>query len=169
MKIVRNMLFIILAFLVQSVAVGRFDLFGVRPDLALLVLLFIAAETGGAELIVYGFIIGFVQDVYTPEFLGYNALAMSLAAYLLSTARERIAMEHFPVRMSVFLAVCLIHDFVYLGLYAQFNYALMTRLFVTSAIPGAVVTIVLAVGMVKVWSWLVSGGAVHAVRELLGG
>ncbi|HUT63088.1 MAG TPA: rod shape-determining protein MreD, partial [Anaerolineae bacterium] len=84
MKIIRNILLIALALLLQSVLIGRLDMYGIRPDLSMIVLIFLANESRPVEIIIYGFFIGFIQDVYTPEYLGYNAFSMSLIAYFLS-------------------------------------------------------------------------------------
>ena len=59
MKIVRNVLIIALALLLQSTLFGRFTIWGVKPDLAMLVLIFLVSSSGQVESVLYGFFIGF--------------------------------------------------------------------------------------------------------------
>ena len=99
MKTLRNILFIAFALLMQSTLIGRIEIFGTRPDLALLVLIFIANQSNPVECILYGFFIGFLQDVYTPEYLGYNAFTMSLIAFLLGVLKESLTVENYSVRL----------------------------------------------------------------------
>lgn len=168
MKIVRNLLLIALALLVQSTLAGRFDIYGVRPDIAMLVLLYIAGSADAFEGVLYGFLIGFLQDVYSPEYLGYNALTMSLTGFILGFIRERVTVEKMIVRIIVTLLACLVHDLLYLILYAQFDFMVMTGLIIPGSIAGAVYTTVLAVAIITVWEWVEKGGLFGVVNELMG-
>ncbi len=168
MKTIRNILLITLALLVQSVFFGKFDIYGVRPDLALIVLIFLSNETTAVPLIFYGFLTGFIQDVYSPEYLGYNAFAMSLTAYFLSLLRERLTVENYTVRLLATVIACLLHDAFYLSLYTGFELNVLVSLFVSESLPGAVYTSVLAVFLVKIWQWAKSGGLILVIQELIG-
>ena len=63
MKIFRNILIIVLALLLQSTFWGRFTIFGARPDLAMLVLILLVSRSGQVESVLYGFFIGFWEDL----------------------------------------------------------------------------------------------------------
>jgi len=168
MKIVRNILLIALALLVQSTVFGHFDLFGVRPDLAMIVLIFLAGETEPVGLIWYGFFMGFLQDVYSPEYLGFNAFSMSMVAFVLSVIRERLTVENYTVKLFTTLFACMVHDVVYYTLYTRFEFPVMVSLFVRDGLPGAVYTSVLAVLLVSIWNRVQNGGIFVVVRELMG-
>lgn len=168
MKFIRNILIIAVALVIQSTVFGKLDLFGVRPDLALVVLIFLAGESSTVELIFYGFLIGFIQDVYTPEYLGYNAFAMSITAFVLDMIKERLTVENYTVRLFTTFMACLLHDLVYLSLLTKLEMAVFVSVFVTESLPGAVYTSVVALAIVKVWQWTQSGGLFYVVRELLG-
>lgn len=168
MKIIKNILLIALALLVQSTFLGRFDIYGVRPDLAMLVLLFIANTSGMVETILFGFFIGFLQDVYTPEFLGSNSLTMSLVGFFLGFVRERVTVEKVSVRFVVILLACIVHDMCYLFIYTQFDLSFMAGLFFRISLPGAFYTSILAVMIATVWEWAGRGGLYGVIRELVG-
>ena len=168
MNFIRNMILITLALYVQSAFFGRFDLFGVRPDFPILVLILIVSMSGEAKSVMYGFLIGFLQDVYTPEFLGYNALSMSILAFLLSVLKERLTVENYAVRVTTTFVAVIVHDIIYLSLYAQFDITLMTRIFIAQSFPGAVYTSMLAMIFIGVWEWMSRGGILYVLREVVG-
>lgn len=168
MKVIRNILLISLVLLVQSTLFGRYDLYGVRPDIALIVLIFLSNEASPVGCICYGFFIGFLQDVYTPEYLGYNTFSMTIMAFLLSKIHERLTVENYMVKLFATFFACMIHDAVYLSLYTQFELSVLVSLLVRESLPGAVYTSVLAVLLVRIWQWVQCGGLLIVVRELLG-
>lgn len=151
MKYIRNILVITLALLLQSTLFGRYGIGGVTPDLALLALLVLVTFSGPVESIVYGFLLGFFQDVYSPEFLGVNALTMSMTAYLLDNIKERLTIEQYQVKFLVSLVVCLIHDLMYLSFYTVFDGSLMMSIFLRESLLGAVYTSGLFLLFILVW------------------
>ncbi len=168
MKIIRNILLITLALLVQSTVFGRLDIYGIRPDFAMLVLIFLANISSSVEIILYGFFIGLLQDVYSTELLGYNAFIMSLMGFFLDIAKKRLTVENYSVKVSATLVACLVHDLIYLSMYTKFDLSLIVRLFVLQSFPGAVYTSILALVFISVWEWAISGGVFIVIRELFG-
>jgi len=167
-KVIRNILLIALALLVQSTLFGKLDLYGVRPDIPLIMLIILAGVASPTGLIYYGFFIGFLQDVYSPEYLGYNAFAMSLTAFFLEVVKERLTVENYTVRLIMTLLACTFHDSVYLLLYTAFDLSVLAPLFVRESLPGAAYTAVLAMILVMIWQWAQSGGLFGVLRELMG-
>ncbi|MBN1291570.1 MAG: rod shape-determining protein MreD [Candidatus Latescibacteria bacterium] len=168
MKTIKNILLIALALLIQSSILGRFDIYGIRPDFGMMVLLYIANTSSSVESILYGFMIGFLQDVYSPEYLGFNALTMSIIGYLLGFVSERITTEKLPARIIVTLFACLLHDMLYLILYSHLDLTLLSNLFILTGLAGAVYTTVLSVLLITLWEWAENGGLFVIVNELLG-
>ena len=167
MRLARNILLIALALLVQATFSQRMSIYGVRPDFAMLVLIFLASCSGRTSVIFYGFFIGFLQDVYSPEYLGYNTFVMSLMAFLLGIANERFSLENNAVKLlSIFIA-CLVHDVLYLTFYTQFDLSIITTLFLRECLLGAVYTTLMAFVFVKLCSWAKNGGII-IVQEILG-
>ena len=159
---------IALVLLVQSTITGKFALFGVRPDIVLILLILLTHDSDPTTSIAYGFMIGFLQDIYTPEFLGANAFSMSLIAFLLGVSRERFTVENYPVRALVGFFACVFHDIIFLSFYTKFDYAMMTDLFVRESLPGAVYTATLLLVVIAVWDWLTGGGLEYVFQGLLG-
>ena len=166
MKTFRNILLIVLALLVQSSLSGKLDIYGVRPDFALLVLIFLTYESSPVSAILYGFFIGFFQDVYSPEYLGYNTFTMSLMAFFLGIVKERLTVEDYSVKLFSTLIICLVHDGLYLSLYTKFDLSILVPLFVRESLPGAVYTSVLAVLFLRAWEYVQSGGLAVVIQGL---
>lgn len=143
-------------------------LFGFQPDFAMIALVFIAESTGFVQCILFGFAIGFFQDVYSPEYLGYNSLTMSVLAFILAFIRERLTTENFSVRLLMIFITCLLHDLIYLSMYAGFDFAILFNIYVWNSIIGAAYTSVLAMVLISLRKWLKSGGLHIAVNEIVG-
>ncbi|HDY89577.1 MAG TPA: rod shape-determining protein MreD [bacterium] len=166
MKKIRNILIIALALLLQSTIFGRFNIMGIRPDLAMLVLIFLVNSSGHVEGIIYGFIIGLIQDAYTPEFLGTNAFTMSLMAFLLDNVQERFTVENYSVKAFVAFFACMVHDLIFLMFYTKLDYSIMINLFIRESLLGAVYTSGILFIIVVVWEFTVSGGFDFVIRGL---
>ncbi len=168
MKLIRNILIIALALLVQSTVFGRVSILGIKPDLAMLVLILLVSISTQVECIMYGFIIGFLQDVYTPEFLGANAFVMSLMGFVLDTVKERLTVENYSVKTVVAFTACVFHDVIFLSFYTRFDFAMMKDLFITESLFGAVFTSGLLFIILLLWEFVISGGFNYVIRELFG-
>ena len=168
MKIFRNILVIALALLLQSTFFGRFTIFGARPDLAMLVLILLVSDSGQVGSVLYGFFIGFLQDVYSPEFLGANAFTMSLMGFFLDLGKERLTVENYSVKVVVSFIVCVIHDVIFLLLYTKFDSSIMINLFIKESLLGAVYTSILLVMIIMVWDWAINGGFDFVIQGLFG-
>ena len=168
MRIVRNILLIAVVLLLQSTLVERMHFLGGRPDLAVLLLIYIAGGVSTAEATLYGFLLGFVQDVYTPEYLGANAFTMSFLGFMLGMLRETLAVEHSGVKTLTAFTACLVHDAVYLSVYTKLDFALFGGLFLKESLGGAAYTAFLAFLIIAAYEWSVGGGLRVVLRELTG-
>lgn len=66
---------------------------GVRPDALLSVAVFNALVEGPRYAVFTAFLSGFLLDLYDPHYLGINALAYSVVAWLLGYARGSVYRE----------------------------------------------------------------------------
>ena len=66
LTVVRHILYLALAFLLQTTWVHHLELHGVQPDLILLVLVFVAVASGHTQATLLGFCVGFLQDTSSP-------------------------------------------------------------------------------------------------------
>ncbi len=168
MKIVRNILLIALALLAQSTLISRVAIMGVRPDLAMLVLIFLVYTSSPVESVLYGFFIGFIQDVYTPEFLGANAFTMALMGFFLDMIKERLSIDNFMGKALVTFGMCTVHDVIFLSFYTRFDFSMMINLFVRLSLLGSLYTMVVLMVFVALVEWVLGGGSYFVVHRLFG-
>ena len=79
MILLRHVLLMILALLVQTSWAHTLEIFGIRPDFVLLLVVYVGIVSGQVEATILGFVSGFLLDVYNPAFMGVNALANAVA------------------------------------------------------------------------------------------
>ena len=92
----------------QSVVPPRLELWGVRPDWLLVVVVFLALRTRMFEAILAAWIMGAVADLMTVERMGLLALSYGLAATLTASVREAVFRYRALTQFVVTLCVCLL-------------------------------------------------------------
>ena len=168
MEFFRNILIIALGLLVQSTIVGHYSLLDARPDIPMIILFFLAIKSGRVQSVFYGFLIGFLIDVYSPEYLGFNAFTMSLIAFLLNTISNKLSLELPALKISVAFAACLLHDIIYLLLYTGFDYIMAFRLLFTENLMGEIYSTLIILALSKIWEIGLNGGIEFVFQGLFG-
>jgi rod shape-determining protein MreD len=113
MRIVRHILLLILAFVLQTTWVEALEVAGLKPDLIILVLIHIALRTGSMEGTLLGFCVGFLQDTHTPADLGLNALVKTLVGFCVGYCRAGVVADNVQVQIALIFAAVLLHDLVF--------------------------------------------------------
>ena len=113
LDLVRQILFLCLAFVIQTTWLHHLAIFEVFPDAVLLVIVFIALRSGAVRATLLAFGAGFVQDTYLPAELGLNALAKSVTAFAVATFRDRVLADAPRVQVMILCAAVLVHDLIF--------------------------------------------------------
>jgi rod shape-determining protein MreD len=79
---------VVLAFVLQLSVMPQFKLFGVQPDLILVVAIVVAVQDGPVAGAVVGFLGGMLQDIASPQVMGVSALTKALAAFLAGMLKD---------------------------------------------------------------------------------
>lgn len=93
---------VLLAFVLQLGVLPQFKLFGVQPDLILVVAVVVAVQDGPIAGAIVGFAGGMLQDIASPQLMGVSALTKTLAAFFAG------AMKDIFMTYSILLPVVLI-------------------------------------------------------------
>ena len=93
MKIARNMLLIMLALFLQTSWIDAIGIWDIKPDIVVLVIVFVGITSGQIEATLLGFFSGFLLDIYAPEWMGLNALAYSLVGFAVGYSRVGVVAE----------------------------------------------------------------------------
>ena len=103
----------ILVFVLQTTLVPVIAVFGIKPDLLIVTLFFLAVRKGGSPTVFAGFILGLAQDFYAPETLGQYALAKSVVAYFAGLFNEKIMRLDPFTQLALLFTTFILHDTIY--------------------------------------------------------
>lgn len=89
--------------LLQSTILGRVAIRGVRPDIAMLVLVFVSLRRGPMVGQLSGFATGFLEDLMNVSPLGFHSLLRTVIGYLSGLLSGNVFID--PFLMPIILAV----------------------------------------------------------------
>jgi rod shape-determining protein MreD len=153
MSIIKDIIKWILLFLavltIQTTLVPKIAIFGIFPDLPLILLFVFSIQYGGTRGIWTGFSLGLLIDVFSAGLLGANALAKTIIGGAAGFF-DRKNMFIDPIFQLIMLLIAVvIHDVI---IYLSNHLANSTNIFVdlpmfllVSALPRAVYTTIVAV------------------------
>jgi rod shape-determining protein MreD len=113
MTIVKWIGIFLLCFILQTTIVPAISVFGIRPDLLLVALFFLALKTGHIPAIWTGFFLGLAQDLYSPSILGQNALSKTIAGFCAGFFNERMMRVDIVVQLVLLGVTFIVNDAVY--------------------------------------------------------
>jgi rod shape-determining protein MreD len=98
---------LVICILLQSTILGRVAIRGVRPDLAMLVLVFVSIRRGPMVGQVSGFASGFLEDLMNVSPLGFHSLLRTVIGYLFGLLSGNVFIDPFlmPIILSVVATV----------------------------------------------------------------
>lgn len=164
--IVWHALLIPLTILVQSTFCPKLSVWEIRPDLVLLAVLYIGVVDGQTKGTVFGFMAGFLQDVYAPEHLGANALAKSIVGFGVGYSRSVLAVETILVQALVTFVATLAHDLIYAVGYALGGFPDRLLFFVRYSPGTALYTTLAGIVVALLLSIRMRGGLHFRLRSL---
>jgi rod shape-determining protein MreD len=97
-------------YILQTTIVPVIAIAGIKPDILLVALFFLAYKHDVIPAVVAGFLIGLAKDFYAPEILGHNALATSLAGFFAGLFNEKVMRIDPIFQLLMFALMFLIHD-----------------------------------------------------------
>jgi rod shape-determining protein MreD len=87
----------------QSTILGKIAILGVRPDLALIVLVFVALRRGSMTAQVSGFAAGVVEDLVSASPVGFHMLLRTLIGFLYGIFSGNVFVD--PLLMPIVLSI----------------------------------------------------------------
>lgn len=136
----------LIALILQSALMPRLDLWGVRADLLIVLVLFFALYAKPGDAFVIAWATGFAADLLSLERLGFLALSYSLCALLVSSTREFLFCYRPATQFTVTLVVSLILRSCWIG-YRSVMYpetASLAEMIGVDVVLGSVYTAALA-------------------------
>ena len=113
-KVKRSHLYlaILLISFLEFTALNRISLFGVQPDLLLVVVLFFSLSLNRQRALELGLAAGLLRDLVASGFFGANIILFSIIALFVSTNSEKIYKEFFVTQIILAASA---GTFLYLG------------------------------------------------------
>ena len=113
MNVLRYILLLALAFILQTTWIHFFQIFELKPDLIVLTLVYIALAAGPFKATILGFWVGFIQDIHVPNDLGLNALIDSVIGFAAGWIRAGIMVDNIQAQVAFVVGAVLVHDLIY--------------------------------------------------------
>ncbi len=137
-------LILVLIIPLQSTLLNTFSVFGIKPDLALVVLFIIGMSTSPVEAALAGMSIGLVQDIGSASLFGFSGLTRGLVGLGAGLLGSRVLDISNPV-IVLFLAVFSLAEGILIMLFLQVNYGAvpMVTMITGRLVPQAIYTSVL--------------------------
>lgn len=155
----------LLLIIAQAVVADRIALGRIAPDFIILVVVLSALHRGTIAGSLTGFLMGLVQDLSNPGFLGLNALTKSLLGYFAGQAREKTFPENAVFLGGLFFVCALGHDIVYLIFFHWPGIGATFSAIFAIALPSAVYTALVGVLLHRLFVIVKSRVVVSAGKE----
>lgn len=101
MKISLFLLLMALSLILQATVLDYVSIWGVKPDLVLLLAIFNGFHLGTREGAFLGFISGIIEDLFSGSYIGLNALSKMVAGCVAGEAGQRFYRENVIVAAGV--------------------------------------------------------------------
>ncbi len=107
---------LLLTALLQSTVTVRLELWGVKPDLVLILVVISALLYGSKAALVWGFLGGIGVDLFSGGPLGISSLGLMLVALVAGLGHRTLSRYHLLVPVSAGALGTLLYGLVYIGL-----------------------------------------------------
>lgn len=154
----------ILFMVLQTAVAGRIAFGEVTPDFTLLLVVFFALYKGKMPGAVFGFVIGILQDLFNPGFLGLNAMTKSILGYTVGHVGARTFPENILFLFGLFFSVAFGHDAMYLVFFTWPDTGSFFSTLFGVALPSALYTATFGVVIHKLFT-LVGAKAVNSLGK----
>ena len=104
---------LLLNLILQSTLFGHFEILGVLPNTALLIIVSYAILRGDVEGAIVGFFAGLLQDLFFARYIGFFALCGALTGYVCGKPFKDFFRENYMLPMILVLAAMLANSFVF--------------------------------------------------------
>jgi len=151
LKLLRDVLLVILALLVDSTFGPKLSVLGTRPDFTLIVLVYLGVFRGQTEATLLGFFAGFIQDVYWVSHFGVSALTRSVVSFAVGYCYGKVVTENFLAQASIMFAAAFLNNLLHALLSSGGDMSGSFLLFFRYGLPGALYTMALWVALL----WIV--------------
>jgi rod shape-determining protein MreD len=122
-------LFIILALILfQTFIAGAVTIGGVKLDLSIVILVYVALSRGPITGVIFGFLIGLLGDVFTPQVLGGGALVKCLIGFSVGSFKDNLYLDSLYSKGGIIFFSLILNDLLYYIFTSGLNTSLLETL-----------------------------------------
>ncbi len=92
-KLIPSSLLLVLFVVLQSTLLGKVAIYGVTPDFALILLVFLSNSSGSVKGQGLGFVSGLVQDLISSSPLGFNTLIRTAIGFIFGKLKGKLFLD----------------------------------------------------------------------------
>jgi rod shape-determining protein MreD len=141
--------------LIQSAVMPHLTVWGVKPDLMLLVVISWSLLRGAKEGIVWGFIGGLCLDLFSGAPLGLSALALVIVSFFSGLGEATIFSTHVILPLATAFFASLIYYFIFLLVLRTLGWpVLWLDSFTTLVLPASLLNVLLTPLVYPTMRWL---------------
>jgi len=138
-RIAFGALILLILILFQSLFSGMVSIMGVNFDLPIIILVYVALTRGSTYGMVFGFLIGLLLDVFTPQTLGWGALVKCLIGFTVGSFKDNLYLESIYSKGGVIFFALILNDFLYYIFATGIN-SFTFRILTHNSLPSAFYT-----------------------------
>jgi rod shape-determining protein MreD len=138
-KIISGAVILFTVIIYQSLLSGVITIMGVKFDLTIVILVYIALTRGSKYGVIFGFLIGLLLDVFTPQTLGWGALIKCLIGFSVGSFKDNLYLESLYSKGALIFLALMVNDLLYYILASGLN-ASTFRILSNYSLPSAFYT-----------------------------
>ncbi len=104
------------ALILESTLLDFIKFRGAKPDLLLVVVVFIALLGGSAPAAKMGFVLGLAEDIFAGKYLGLHALSKAAIGYLVGLGENKIYKENVLVPVLGVMSATIVYEIIFVNL-----------------------------------------------------
>lgn len=109
---IQRILLALFVILLQTTFTGLISIRGTSPDLLLLFVFFLAIKEGPFIGTIAGFLCGLSLDVYSPEYIGTSAFAMTITGFIIGLVNEKTIRVEGRLQLVFLFLSAFIHNMI---------------------------------------------------------
>lgn len=113
MRVLGLIALVTLSIILQGTLIEIVQFNGVKPDLLLIIVIFMALMKGILPGVQIGFLVGVIEDLVTGKYLGINTLSKVFTGFLIGLVEPKIYKENMLVPVVTLFFATLLHQFLY--------------------------------------------------------
>lgn len=143
MKFIKYAVITFIVLLLQTTLVNLISIKTIKPDLPLLLVIFISLKEGRVKGTLAGFLIGLFEDfTNSTSFIGLSALTKSIAGFVSSYFNHQKGAVNFLSIVIIGLVTITIHHFIYYAIFIQGSNLNFITVMLNDIIPSIAYTLV---------------------------